>query len=131
MDLEEISNPEALLSLMGCFYSDAGKYSSVLKQIIQAVHSHTLAVELSTRLLETGILEPQNLLIRLQVEKSALNATDTIDIIKDGQSRKATYYDHIHTLFSLYQLSPAEQDIMRGFSFARQAGSAAGYMHTG
>ena len=35
MDLEEISDPEALLSLMGCFYSDAGKYSSVLKQIIQ------------------------------------------------------------------------------------------------
>ncbi len=122
MDLEEISNPEALLSLMGCFYSDAGKYSSVLKQIIQAVHSHTLAVELSARLLETGILEPQNLLIRLQVEKSALNATDTIDIIKDGQSRKATYYDHIHTLFSLYQLSPAEQDIMRGFSFAPAGG---------
>ena len=122
MDLEEISNPEALLSLMGCFYSDAGKYSSVLKQIIQAVHSHTLAVELSARLLETGILEPQNLLIRLQAEKSALNATDTIDIIKDGQSRKATYYDHIHTLFSLYQLSPAEQDIMRGFSFAPAGG---------
>ena len=26
MDLEEISEPEALLSLMGCFYSDAEKY---------------------------------------------------------------------------------------------------------
>lgn len=122
MDLEEISDPEALLSLMGCFYSDAGKYPSVLKQIIQTVHSHTLAVELSARLLETGILEPQNLLIRLQEEKSALDTTDTIDIIKDGQSRKATYYDHIHTLFSLYQLSPAEQDIMRGLSFAPAGG---------
>lgn len=122
MDLEEISDPEALLSLMGCFYADAEKYSSVLKQIIQTVHSHTLAVELSARLLETEILEPQNLLIRLQEEKSALDATDTINIIKDGQSRKATYYDHIHTLFSLYQLSPAEQDIMRGLSFAPAGG---------
>lgn len=130
MDLEEISDPEALLSLMGCFYSDAEKYPSVLKQIIQTVHSHTLAVELSARLLETGILEPQNLLIRLQEEKSALDATDTIDIIKDGQSRKATYYDHIHTLFSLYQLSPAEQDIMRGLSFAPAGGiSARLYAH--
>src|SRR5699024_6336948 len=82
MDLEEISDPEALLSLMGCFYSDAEKYSSVLEQIIQTVHSHTLAVELSARLLETGILEPQKLLTRLQAEKSALDATDTIDIIK-------------------------------------------------
>ena len=122
MDLEEISDSEALLSLMGCFYSDAEKYPSVLNQIIQTVHSHTLAVELSARLLETGILEPQNLLTRLQEEKSALDATDTIDIIKDGQSRKATYYDHIHTLFSLYQLSPAEQDIMRGLSFAPAGG---------
>ena len=122
MDLEEISDPEALLSLMRCFYSDADKYSSVLKQIIQTVHSHTLAVELSARLLETGILEPQKLLTRLQAEKSALDATDTIDIIKDGQSRKATYYDHIHTLFSLYQLSPAEKDIMRGLSFAPAGG---------
>ena len=107
---------------MRCFYSDADKYSSVLKQIIQTVHSHTLAVELSARLLETGILEPQKLLTRLQAEKSALDATDTIDIIKDGQSRKATYYDHIHTLFSLYQLSPAEKDIMRGLSFAPAGG---------
>lgn len=122
MDLEEISDSEALLSLMGCFYSDAEKYHSILEQIIQTVHSHTLAVELSARLLETGILEPQSLLNRLREEKSALDATDTIDIIKDGESRKATYYDHIHTLFSLYQLSSEEQDIMRGLSFTPAGG---------
>ncbi|MFR1157750.1 MAG: hypothetical protein ACLSD7_01290 [Coprococcus phoceensis] len=97
---------------MGYFYSDAKRKQSILKQIIQTVHSHTLAVELS-RLLETGILEPQELLARLQVEKSALGATDTIDIVKDGQSR-ATYYEHIHTLFSLYRLSEEELNIMRG-----------------
>lgn len=117
MELKEISDPENLLSLMGCFYSGTQKHTSVLKQIIQTVHSHTLAVELSARLLETGILEPQKLLFRLQEEKSALDATDTINIIKDGQNRKATYYDHIHTLFSLYQLSPEEQDVMRGLAF--------------
>ena len=117
MELKEISDPENLLSLMGCFYSGTQKHTSVLKQIIQTVHSHTLAVELSARLLETGILDPQKLLIRLEEEKSALGATDTINIIKDGQSRKATYYDHIHTLFSLYQLSSEEQDIMRGLAF--------------
>ena len=48
------------------------------------IHSHTLAVELSARLLETGILDPQKLLIRLEEEKSALDATDTINIIKDS-----------------------------------------------
>ena len=116
-NLGEISDPDALLSLMGYFYSDAKRKQSILKQIIQTVHSHTLAVELSARLLETGILEPQELLARLQVEKSALGATDTIDIVKDGQSRKATYYEHIHTLFSLYRLSEEELNIMRGLIF--------------
>lgn len=121
-NLGEISDPDALLSLMGYFYSDAERKQSILEQIIQTVHSHTLAVELSARLLETGILEPQELLARLQIEKSALGATDTIDIVKDGQSRKATYYDHIHTLFSLYRLSEEELDIMRGLIFAPVSG---------
>ena len=121
-NLGEISDPDALLSLMGYFYSDAKSKQSILKQIIQTVHSHTLAVELSARLLETGILEPQELLARLQVEKSALGATDTIDIVKDGQSRKATYYEHIHTLFSLYRLSEEELNIMRGLIFVPVSG---------
>lgn len=121
-NLGEISDPDALLSLMGYFYSDAKRKQSILKQIIQTVHSHTLAVELSARLLETGILEPQELLARLQVEKSALGATDTIDIVKDGQSRKATYYEHIHTLFSLYRLSEEELNIMRGLIFIPVSG---------
>ena len=121
-NLGEISDPDALLSLMGYFYSDAKRKQSILKQIIQTVHSHTLAVELSARLLETGILEPQELLARLQVEKSALGATDTIDIVKDGQSRKATYYEHIHTLFSLYRLSEEELNIMRVLIFVPVSG---------
>lgn len=121
-NLGEISDPDALLSLMGYFYSDAKRKQSILKQIIQTVHSHTLAVELSARLLETGILEPQELLARLQVEKSALGATDTIDIVKDGQSRKATYYEHIHTLVSLYRLSEEELNIMRGLIFVPVSG---------
>lgn len=122
MNLEEIADTEALISLMSCFYSDAEKQRPVLEQIIQAVHRHTLAVELSARLLETGILEPLPLLNKLKEEKAALDATDTIGITKDGRSRKATYYDHIHTLFSLYQLSNAETDVMRNLSLAPLTG---------
>lgn len=122
MKLEEIADTEALIKLMGCFYSDAEKQRPVLEQIIQAVHRHTLAVELSARLLETGILEPLPLLNKLKTEKAALDATDTIGITKDGRSRKATYYDHIHTLFSLYQLSNAETDVMRNLSLAPLTG---------
>ena len=122
MKLEEIADTEALIKLMGCFYSDAEKQRPVLEQIIQAVHRHTLAVELSASLLETGILDPLPLLNKLKTEKAALDATDTIGITKDGRSRKATYYDHIHTLFSLYQLSNAETDVMRNLSLAPLTG---------
>ena len=67
-----------------------------LEQIIQTVHSHTLAVEMSARLLESGIMEPLLLLKKLKEEKVALDATDTIRYLQRRQSRKATYYDHIH-----------------------------------
>lgn len=116
MTLEEIADTEALVELMGCFYSDVEKYRSILEQIIHTVHSHTLAVEMSARLLETGIMEPMLLLNKLKEEKAGLDATDTIGITKDGKNQKATYYHHIHTLFSLYRLSDAETDIMRSIS---------------
>ena len=77
---------------------------------------------MSARLLESGIMEPLLLLKKLKEEKAALDATDTIGISKDGKSRKATYYDHIHTLFSLYQLSEAETDIMRNLALAPLSG---------
>ena len=122
MNLEEIADTEALVKLIGCFYSEAEKNRSVLEQIIQTVHSHTLAVEMSARLLESGIMEPLLLLKKLKEEKAALDATDTIGISKDGKSHKATYYDHIHTLVSLYQLSEAETDIMRNLALAPLSG---------
>lgn len=115
-DDEEIADTEALVGLMGCFYSDAEKYRSILEQIIQIVHSHTLAVEMSARLLEIGILEPIPLLNKLKEEKVGLDATDTIGITKDGKSQKATYYHHIRTLFSLYRLSDTETEVMRSLS---------------
>lgn len=122
MNLEEIADKDALVKLMGCFYSEADKNRSILEQIIEAVHSHTLAVEMSARLLETGIMEPLLLLKKLREEKAALDATDTIGISKDGKNRKATYYDHIHTLFSLYQLSEEETDIMRNLTLVPLTG---------
>lgn len=71
---------------------------------------------MSARLFETGIMEPMLLLNKLKEEKAGLDATDTIGITKDGKSQKATYYHHIHTLFSLYRLSNAETNIMRSIS---------------
>ena len=72
MELKEISDPENLLSLMGCFYSGTQKHASVLKQIIQTVHSHTLAVELSARLLESRGLSAADRQHRLCSHPSAV-----------------------------------------------------------
>lgn len=112
MQLDEITEIETLFQLMSCYYSCAEKYHSILLQIIETVHNHTLAVELAARLLEKGILEPSELLIKLREEKAALNTSDKISITKDGKAIKNTYYEHIHILFSLYQLSEQEQNVM-------------------
>lgn len=125
LELHEISDQQMLLHLMGCFYSEAVQHQGTLLQIIDAVHSHTLAVELAARLLETGMLAPHALLAKLQAEKAAFNVADTVTIHKDGHSAKATYYRHIHTLFSLYQLAAAEQDVMRSLCFTPSTGISA------
>ena len=67
MLLEEISDKTTLLQLAGKFFSDTEEKSDVIEQIIEAVHAHTLAVELASRLLETGILEPEMLLKKLSL----------------------------------------------------------------
>ena len=111
-----------LLSLMGELYSDAGKYQSILREIIHTVHNHTFAVELSARLLEIGLLSPQELSDKLIAEKVSMNDPDKIGVKKDGRSKKETYYNHIHTLFSLYRLSETEKAIMRNLALAPRSG---------
>lgn len=44
LELHEISDKQTLLHLMGCFYTEAGHHQDTLLQIIDAVHSHTLAL---------------------------------------------------------------------------------------
>ncbi len=122
MLLEEISDRSILLELVGNYYTEAPNYKMLIEQIIETVHFHTLAVELSARLLQTGILEPEELLKKLEEEKAGMSATDKIGITKDGESRKATYYDHIHTLFSLYNLDEMQTEIMRCLSLIPLSG---------
>ena len=115
----------ALFQLASVFYSEADTYRPTVEKIIETVHSHTFAVELAAKLLENGISTPDQLLTRLQVEKASFHNEDKIKIIKDGQSSKATYYSHIHTLFSLYTLSLKQQDIMCNMCFLPSTGISA------
>ena len=123
-NIEEMSD-DVLFGLMGNLYSEAENHSSFLIDIIHTVHNHTFAVELSARLLEIGILNPNELLEKLQKEKAAMNDADVIGVKKDGKSSKATYYNHIHTLFSLYELSELETNVMRNLTLAPHNGISA------
>lgn len=123
--LKEIQDINILFQLTSAFYSEADKYHSTVEKIIETVHYHTFAVELAAKLLENGISTPGQLLAKLQEERASLDNEDKIKIIKDGQSSKATYYSHIHTLFSLYALSRKQQDIMCNLCFLPYTGISA------
>lgn len=102
-----------LTELSEYFYKDQSERTETVEQIIEEVHFHTLSVELAARLLASGILEPNKLLTELQNTKSVLNTDDKINIVKDGASSKATYYEHIHKLLSLIGLDDETISIMR------------------
>ena len=123
--LKEIQEPSSLFQLASSFYSEAEEHRTLVEEIIQTVHRHTFAVELVAKLLENGILPPKQLLEKLREEKASLENEDKINAIKDGQNSKATYYNHIHTLFSLYSISQEQQDIMRDLCFLPPAGISA------
>lgn len=122
LTLEEIQDENDLLRLAAGFYSEAEQNRDIVWQIIEVVHKHTFAVELAARLLETGILEPREVLERLRTQRASFDATDRIGVNKDGRSRRATYYDHIHTLFALFRLADAQKQIMCSASLLPTSG---------
>ena len=121
-ELSEISDLESLVSLAGNFYTEIDNDRSIVESIIETVHRHTLLVELSARLLQTGILEPNEILAKLSESSAAPEANDKITINKDGHTKKATYHAHIQTLFSLFALNEKMQAVMRSAAFIPTAG---------
>lgn len=120
--LKEISDVNILADFAGKFYSDIENNRDTVIKIIKAVHSHTLSVELSARLLQKGILEPNELLERLHENGANPETADKIGVTKDGINTKATYYNHIHTLFELYTLDDEMQGIMRCMTYIPSCG---------
>lgn len=120
--LTEISDIDTLVSLAEKFYSDLDSNIETVVKIIEAVHRHTLAVEMSARLLQKGMLEPDELLSALLNSSANPDSADKIGINKDGVNTKATYYNHIRTLFSLYLLDEDKQSVMRCMVFVPQTG---------
>lgn len=106
-----------LFELIAKFYDNAEKKKDIVMQIIDEIHGHTLSVELTARLLSSGILRPKKLLAELKKSKSILHTEDKINLIKDSRNTKATYYEHIHGLMYIAGLSGEAGEIMRCMTF--------------
>ena len=120
--LNEISDIDGLFEMFGKLYSDADKHRDTVINIIEAVNRHTLSVELAARLLEKGLLSPDDVLEKLNECSVDPETSDRINVKKDGKSVKATFYEHIRTLFSLFKLSDEYQFILRCLTFVRVFG---------
>ena len=112
LELQELEEG-ALLQLISWFFPLAEEKQEVVTQILQAVHGHTFAAELAARLLARGIWEPEALLEKLAAEKTAMDASDKIRSEKDGKPGKATYREHIRSLFALFALTEEERAVLR------------------
>ncbi len=119
--LGELSS-EGLEEMFSKLYSDADKHRDTVINIIEAVNRHTLSVELAARLLEKGLLSPDDVLEKLNECSVDPETSDRINVKKDGKSVKATFYEHIRTLFSLFKMSDEYQFILRCLTFVRVFG---------
>lgn len=117
MELTEIPDTEILLGLAEKFFSDTPKYRETVAEIIEIVHHHTYAVELSARLLQTGLHTPDIVRDKLKQNAIDLTLTDEITSEKDNLYQKHDYHAHIRLLFSLFALNDTMQYVLRCSSF--------------
>lgn len=116
-NLDVIGNSYELYQLVSKYYSYADENKAVINKLIEAVHHHTLSVEMIAKLLEKGLHSPEEILEHLKENSADPESADKIKISKDGISAKETYYNHIRSLFSLYLLDENYQIIMRNMIF--------------
>lgn len=120
--LSEIDDADTLYSMASEYYEDAGENKSDIMDIIEVVHHHTLAVELSARLLQKGLLTSSELLEKLRENSADPGSADKVNIKKDGTSTKATYYQHLSKLCSLGLLDDDMKNVMRNMVFVPESG---------
>ena len=111
--LDIIGNTEELYQLAGKYFSYVDENKTVVTELIETVHHHTLSVEMIGKLLEKGLHSPEEILEHLRLNSADPESADKIKISKDGVNKKETYYNHIRSLFSLYLLDEECQSIMR------------------
>ncbi|MBR1443940.1 MAG: ATP-binding protein, partial [Firmicutes bacterium] len=117
VNLTELSGDDIFIGIAKDIFKNADNYREIIIQIADCIYHHTYAFELAMRLLEKGIDTPEELLQKLKSENIRLSATDKIKANKDNKPKKAIYYEHISTLFSIQKLSSEEIKVIRCLAF--------------
>ena len=120
--LSEIEDKDTLFTLASKLYSNINRNQQCFMEIIAAVHHHTLAVELSARLLEKGLITPAELLKKLRENSADPDSADKVSMRKDGMSSKATYYEHLSRLCALSLLDDDMKNVIRNMVFIPECG---------
>ena len=124
LDELDLDAQEALVQNL---YEDAADHKHVISDILFYVHNHTFAIELAARMLQKGVMTPEELSERLFIAPVDMSSSDKIKVSKDGETEKATYAEHIRTLFGLYKLSPGYHKILRCMTLVPEEGASKKY----
>ena len=113
---------DTLHGLVYDIFPEASDYSGIVDEIIDIVHRHTYAVEITARLMNTGLLEPAEILEKLKTCSINPELADKVKTVKDDKTQNQTYYSHIHFLFSLFELNEDMKYILSCSSFIPNEG---------
>lgn len=102
--------------MFSSIYSDADKYADAVWKIISILNYHTYSVELAARLLEHTILKPSEILNQLKDKAHIKDFSDRFRTHKT--SKRNTFYQHLETLFNLYQIEPETEYVLMCLAFA-------------
>lgn len=99
--------------LFKTFFPQADVHKSIVEEIMACVGYHTMAMEMTARLLGLGAAEPRELLERLKAKNLLEGTNDTFKLKKDQREKRDTYKGFIRHLFKLYDLNDHEKQILR------------------
>lgn len=116
--LDVIENTDVLYDFASKYYSHSEEDKEKIYALIETVHHHTLSVEMTAKLLEKGLHSADEIFTHLQNNSVNPESSDKIKVTKDGENLRATYHNHIRSLFSLYLLDEDYQTIMRSMVLA-------------
>ena len=112
--IKPFANIEDSLNLISYFYPIDNKEQII--PLINAVHGHTFAVEMIGRLLKFRNITPSEIYNKIKIKNMWVNLKEKIRMTKDGTSKRETYYQHIHMLFSLFKLNKEQKYILSSLS---------------